>query len=478
MNDSAYFPTIGLEVHAQLTTDSKLFSPAANNFGGEPNAQTTPVCLGMPGTLPVLNRRALTLAVRAGLALGCRIREKSIFARKHYTYPDLPKGYQITQFEEPICEGGEIPLPGGDPVPLRRIHIEEDAGRSNHELEAELTLVDLNRAGAPLLEIVSEPAIHSSADALSCLKSLRDILVALGVNDGNLEEGTFRCDANVSVSLRDSKVLGTRCELKNLNSFRFLKEAIDFEVSRQVDILQSGGTIVQETRLFDSKKKVTRGMRGKEESKDYRYFPDPDLPPVLVSPALIEAERAKMPELPAARLARYLAEFALQEPEARAIIADPPTCAYFDACVAAGASPKRTAHLLLGDIARFLEAQKGTFTSPPFTAAQVADLASVLDEGLIPTSAVRSLLPLIASKDVMPRAAISSTVLADRAGQSEVIETIEAILAAEPNNVAAYRRGQTKVLGYFVGLAMKSLRGKANPRELSELLTERLNKPS
>jgi aspartyl-tRNA(Asn)/glutamyl-tRNA(Gln) amidotransferase subunit B len=322
---SDFQPVIGLEVHAQLLTASKLFSGAATAFGAEPNAHTTVLCLGMPGALPVVNASAVALAVRAGVGLSCTIHETSLWARKHYFYPDLPKGYQITQYEQPICEHGalEIDTPQGKKrIRIRRIHMEEDAGKNTHDAAAGVSLVDLNRAGTPLVEIVSDPDLATADEAVAYLKDLRDVLVYLGVNDGNLEEGSFRCDANVSVMKKGATELGTRTELKNLNSFRFVKAAIEHEVQRQVEVIEAGGKVVQETRLWDTERNETRAMRSKEDAHDYRYFPDPDLPPLVLEPGLVERTRSGLPELPRARQRRYVSEQGLPEYDAGVLTAE------------------------------------------------------------------------------------------------------------------------------------------------------------
>ncbi|HVH04415.1 MAG TPA: Asp-tRNA(Asn)/Glu-tRNA(Gln) amidotransferase subunit GatB, partial [Myxococcota bacterium] len=350
---------LGLEVHAQLLTRSKIFCACRTEFGGAPNTHVCPVCLGLPGALPALNAAVVEMAIRTGLALGCEIQRRSVFARKNYFYPDLPKGYQISQYELPICVGGGVDIAvGGEArrIRLTRIHMEEDAGKNVHDVTAAGSGVDLNRAGVPLLEIVSEPDLRSIDEAIAYLKSLRAILMALGVNDGNLQEGSFRCDANVSVMPRGATRLGTRCELKNMNSFRFLRQAIDYEVRRQVELIEAGGKVEQETRLFDPDRGETRSMRSKEEAHDYRYFPEPDLPPVVVEDALVERVRQALPELPRARSARYQHDLGLSAQDAELLVSDKGIADFFDAALAAyGASPdaaKRIANLLNGEIAR------------------------------------------------------------------------------------------------------------------------------
>jgi len=353
---------LGLEVHAQLLTRTKIFCGCPTAFGGEPNTHVCPVCLGMPGTLPVLNRQVVEYAVLTGLALGCTIREKSVFARKNYFYPDLPKGYQISQYEAPICEGGglTVTVDGQERhVRLTRIHMEEDAGKLLHDVAADGSSgVDLNRAGVPLLEIVSEPDLRSADEAVEYLKALRAILLTLGVNDGNLEEGSFRCDANVSVMRKGATQYGTRAEIKNMNSFRYLKQAVEYEVRRQVELVEAGQPVVQETRLFDPSRGETRSMRSKEDAHDYRYFPEPDLPPVVVAPALVARIRATLPELPRARAERYVAAHGLPASDAAILVADKAVADFFDATVALrGGAPegaRKAANWLVGEVARLV----------------------------------------------------------------------------------------------------------------------------
>ncbi|MGZ3458903.1 MAG: Asp-tRNA(Asn)/Glu-tRNA(Gln) amidotransferase subunit GatB, partial [Archangium sp.] len=331
---SDFQPVIGLEVHAQQLTNTKIFCGCSTEFGAAPNHNTCPVCLGLPGVLPVLNVRVVEFAIRTGLALGCIIKKTSVWSRKNYFYPDLPKGYQITQYDQPICEWGQLAVdtPEGEKVVrIRRIHMEEDAGKSVHDAAASESLVDLNRAGVPLLEIVSEPDLRSADEAVDYLKALRDVLVYLGVNDGNMEEGSFRCDANVSVMRKGASAYGQRVELKNINSFRFVKQAIEYEIARQVDVLESGGKVEQETRLYDPNKGVTRSMRSKEEAHDYRYFPEPDLPPLHVTDAQIDEVGKSLPELPRAKVKRFTSQYGLPEYDAKILCAERPLADYFEA---------------------------------------------------------------------------------------------------------------------------------------------------
>lgn len=472
---SDFQPVIGLEVHAQLLTDSKLFSTAGTTFGDEPNTHTTPVCLGFPGALPVLNERVVELAMRAGLALECRVNERSEWSRKHYFYPDSPKGYQITQWEFPICEWGGISL-GEKRIVIRRIHIEEDAGKSVHDAADGLTLVDLNRAGTPLLEIVSEPDLRSADEAVEYLKKLREILVAIGVNDGNLEEGSFRCDANVSVMKKGATVYGTRCELKNLNSFTNIKAAINIEISRHVDVIESGGVIDQETRLYDVQRNETRSMRSKEDAQDYRYFPEPDLPPLLVSAEAIERVRASLPELPEVKRRRYVEQLKLSEYDAGVLTADAAFSTLFEACLVAGKSePKKVANWFIGEVARALNESGTSADSVKFSPAQFASLLTAIDSGTISLNAGKEVFTEMFATGAEPADVIAKKGLAQVSDTGALEKAVDEALASSPDNVASYRAGKTQILGYFVGAAMKAMKGKGNPKLINELLLKKLS---
>jgi len=472
-----YDCVIGLEVHAQLLTGSKLFSSASTGFGAEPNEHTTAYCLALPGTLPVPNERAVKLAMRAGLALDCRVNEVSEWSRKHYFYPDLPKGYQITQYERPICEFGHLTVTdekGAEKkVRIRRIHLEEDAGKLVHE--GSLSLVDLNRAGTPLIEIVSDPDLASADEAVEYLKALREVLVSLGVNDGNLEEGSFRCDANVSVKKKGSATLGTRCELKNLNSFRFIKQAIEIEAQRHVELIESGGTVEQETRLFDPHRGETRPMRSKEDAQDYRYFPDPDLPLLQVSAAAIEAERASLPELPRARRARYVETLGLPAYDAGVLTAEPALADLFDRCVSEGADAKQVSNWLMGELSRLLKASGKSAAQVAFTPAQLKALIDAVSAGTISGAAAKEVFEEMFTSGKAPEAIIADKGLAQVSDDSVLEEAIDAALAANPKNVESYRAGNQKIVGFFVGQVMKALGGRGNPKRINELLTKKLS---
>ena len=468
-------PVIGLEVHAQLLTHSKLFSTARVAFGAQPNTHTTPVCLGFPGALPVLNGRVVELALRAGLALECKINERSEWSRKHYFYPDSPKGYQITQYEFPICEGGGLTLEGaGKRVRILRIHIEEDAGKSVHDAVEGLTLVDLNRVGTPLLEIVSEPDLRSADEAVEYLKLLRDVLVYVGVNDGNLEEGSFRCDANVSIMKKGAKEYGTRCELKNLNSFRNIKLAIDAELARHVEVIDGGGVIVQQTRLFDVARNETRPMRSKEDAHDYRYFPEPDLPPLLVSAEQLAHARATLPELPQARRRRYVEQLRLTEYDAGVLTADRELSELYERCLAPVGDAKRVANWFIGEVSRLLNESGVKPGAVKFTPAQFAALLAAIESGEISQNAGKEVFGQMFANGAEPKDVIATRGLAQVSDTGALEKVIDEIIAANQKNVDSYRAGNPKLLGFFVGAVMKAMKGKGNPKVINELLEKKL----
>ena len=471
---------LGLEVHAQLLTASKIFCGCSTAFGAEPNAHTCPVCLGMPGVLPRLNRRVVEMAVKTGLALGCTIRPQSVFARKNYFYPDLPKGYQISQYEAPICEGGavEIEVDGATRrIRLTRIHMEEDAGKNVHDVGAG-SGVDLNRAGVPLLEIVSEPDLRSVDEAVEYLKSLRAILMWLGVNDGNLEEGSFRCDANVSVMRKGATQYGTRCEIKNMNSFRFLKQAVEFEVARQVELVESGGQVVQETRLFDPQRGETRAMRSKEEAHDYRYFPEPDLPPVLVDEALVARMRAEIPELPRARAARYQEALGLSAHDAGLLTADRALADLFDRTLEAyGKTPeaaKKVANWLGGEAARLANETGLAPADWKLDAPKLASLLRLVDQGTIGGPGAKQVFEETFRTGAEPEAVVRAKGLAQVSDEGAIESIVDRVLAASAAEVERYRAGNKKLIGFFVGQVMKEMKGKGNPGVVNALLKKKL----
>jgi aspartyl-tRNA(Asn)/glutamyl-tRNA(Gln) amidotransferase subunit B len=466
-----YETVIGLEVHAQLLTRSKLFCGCSTEFGREPNRNVCVTCLGLPGSLPATNERAVRLAVRAALALGCTIRERSIFARKQYFYPDLPKGYQISQYEEPFSENGalDVETPAGTRrVRIRRAHMEEDAGKSVHGHGGD-SLVDLNRAGVPLVEIVSEPDMRSSEEAASYLRALREILVFAGVNDGNLEEGSFRCDANVSIRPAGTAELGTRTELKNINSIRFVQKAIDVEAARQAAVLESGGRIIQETRSFDPQTGKTSSLRSKEDAHDYRYFPDPDLPPLVIDEALIEDERRQMPALPAALRYKWAAELGLSPAAAQTLTQHPGYVAFFEATLAAFPHPVKAANWILTEVLRDAKVH-GLQASFPVTPDQTAELLSLVESGDISGKQAKEVFAAITGTHQSPAKVVEQRGMRVVSDEGALLALCERVVAANPKQAAEYRAGKKGLLGYFVGQAMKETRGSANPKLVSDLM--------
>ncbi len=469
---SAYEAVIGLEVHVHLCTDSKLFCSCPTVFGVEPNTNVCEVCSGMPGALPVLNRRAVEYAVRAGLALECTINNDSIFARKNYFYPDMPVNYQISQFERPLCEHGSLEIESGGQrrrIGITRIHMETDAGKNIHSAVEDKSFVDLNRAGVPLIEIVSEPDLRSAEEAVAYLRALHAIVVHLGISDGNMEEGSFRCDANVSIRPRGTEALGTRTELKNLNSFRHVQRAIEFELARQEDVLEDGEKVVQETRLYDSVKGVTSSMRDKEEAHDYRYFPDPDLMPVHISQADLDAWKASMPELPAARRARFMTRWELPAPDADILIADRLLADFFEAAVAAYPRPRRIANLMTGPLLRELN-QGASLAESPFRPEALAELARIVDDGLISAKIASDIFPDLFAGGAMPESLVREKGLAQVSDTAAIDATVAAVLAENPAEAEAWKGGKTKLAGFFVGQVMRRMQGKANPALVNEAL--------
>ncbi len=474
---SDFQPVIGLEVHAQLLTQSKIFCGCSTQFGAPPNHHTCPVCLGMPGVLPVLNQKVVEFAVRAGVALGCAIRQTSIWSRKNYFYPDLPKGYQITQYDRPICEHGKLTIDvGGEEKEIRilRIHMEEDAGKSVHDASAGQSLVDLNRAGVPLLEIVSEPDIRSSEEAAEYLKALRDILVYLGINDGNMEEGSFRCDANVSVMRKGATAFGQRTELKNMNSFRFVRQALDYEISRQVEVIESGGRVIQETRLWDTQRNETRAMRSKEDAHDYRYFPEPDLPPLHLPEALINAEAAGLPELPRAKLLRFRSQYGLPLYDAKILCGDRALADFFEACAKEYPEFKKLSNWFLGELLRLFKEEGGALSGLKFKPTQFAFLLRALDGGEISASSAKDVFAEMFHGGRDPAAIIADKGLAQVSDVSQIESVVSEVLAKNASEVEKYRAGKTQVFGFLVGQVMRAMGGKGNPAVVNQLLKRKL----
>lgn len=474
-----YEVVIGLEIHCQLLTETKIFCGCRTAFGAAPNSHVCPVCLGLPGALPVLNRQAVTFALRAALALDCDIQIESVFARKNYFYPDLPKGYQISQYDRPIALGGRVPLSDGE-VRLTRIHMEEDAGKSLHHGFPDSdrhTYLDFNRAGTPLIEIVTEPDLRSAAQAAECFSRLREILVALGVNDGNMEEGSLRCDANVSLRPVGQAAYGAKAEVKNVNSFRFLEKALEYEIERQRGILESGGRVAQETRLWDSATGTTQSMRSKEEANDYRYFPEPDLPPLVVDAAWIASVRETMPELPVARVARFIREYALSDYDADVVgRLIPGAASYFEAMVRSGASPKTASNWIQGELRRKLkDVGADDLAAAPVTPAQLAELTTLVDTNVVSSSVAKEVFEDMWSTGSGARAIVDARGLAQIGDADALAALADAVIAANPGPVAQYRSGKTQTLGFLVGAVMKASKGKANPAAVSDILRGRLD---
>lgn len=471
-------PVIGLEVHAQLETESKIFSTASTAFGAEPNSQVTPVCLGMPGVLPVLNKKALELAVKAALALNCTIHERSRFARKNYFYPDLPKGYQISQYEEPYSSGGWLDIPSGEAVKrirLTRIHMEEDAGKLVHDNSGSGSLVDLNRAGVPLIEIVSEPDISDAEEAVAYLKKLRSILRYIGVCDGNMEEGSLRCDANVSIRPKGSDKLGTKVEIKNVNSFKFIQRAIEYEIKRQEAVVESGGEIIQETRLYDADKGVTFSMRTKEEAHDYRYFPDPDLLPVEISTEDIEALKASLPELPDARRGRFEKEYGLPEYDAGVLTSSRDIADYFEAALSHYKNPKTLGNWIMTEVLRELR-EEDDISAFPVKAEKLAGLLNLIEDGTISGKIAKDVFAEMVSEGGTAKDIVEKKGIKQISDKGELESLISGILKKHPDEISRYKGGDEKLIGFFVGQVMKATQGKANPKLVNDILRSELAK--
>ncbi|MCC5811152.1 MAG: Asp-tRNA(Asn)/Glu-tRNA(Gln) amidotransferase subunit GatB [Ectothiorhodospiraceae bacterium] len=470
---------IGLEIHAQLATRSKIFSGASTAYGAEPNTQACAVDLGLPGVLPVLNAEAVNMAIKFGLATGCTVAPRSVFARKNYFYPDLPKGYQISQYELPVVHDGEVILEledgGTKRVGLTRAHLEEDAGKSLHEGFEGVTGIDLNRAGTPLLEIVSEPDMRSAKEAVAYMRKVHSLVRYLGICDGNMQEGSFRCDANVSIRPKGSDKLGTRTELKNLNSFRFVERAINYEVERQIDVIESGGEVVQETRLYDSVKHETRSMRTKEEANDYRYFPDPDLLPVEITEADIERVRAELPELPDAKRLRFMEQYQLSAYDASLLTSAREVADYYESVVtASGGEGKLAANWVNGELTAALNRDGRDIGESPVTPESLGALVARIVDDTISGKIAKDVFEAMWNGEGEPDAVIEARGLKQVTDTGALEAMVDEVIAANPKQVEQYKAGKDKLLGFFVGQCMKASGGKANPAQLNELIRKKL----
>ena len=477
-----YETVIGLEVHAQLLTNSKLFCGCSTSFGAEPNSHTCPLCLGMPGVLPVLNARAVEFAVKTALALNCTINPKSVFARKNYFYPDLPKGYQISQYDEPLAEHGhlDIEVDGTKKrIGITRIHMEEDAGKLIHGEEPDdvnFSFVDLNRAGVPLIEIVSEPDMRSPLEAQAYLKALRDIVVYLEVCDGNMDQGSFRCDANISIMPSGSSELGTRAELKNMNSFKFIKDALIYEIQRQADVLDSGEKVKQESRLFDPSKGVTASMRSKEEAHDYRYFPEPDLLPLVLEDSLKDAMLKTIPELPEAKRARFTKDYSIPSYDAGVLTSSRALADYFEAVVQKTGDGKVSSNWVMGELLRLLKEESKDIKDCTVTPESLAKLIDMIKKGDISGKMAKEIFEEVYKTGKGPEEIVKASGLTQISDETMLLEKIDAVIQANPDEVQSYRAGKEKLIGFFVGAVMKATRGAANPEAVNRLLKERLKK--
>ena len=470
-------PVIGLEVHAQLRTETKIFCNCSAKFGAAPNSHTCPVCLGMPGVLPVLNKQVVEFALKMSLAANCRINRECSFARKNYFYPDLPKGYQISQYSYPLAEHGWTDIEiatGRKRIGITRIHMEEDAGKLLHDEYSPISLVDLNRTGVPLMEIVSEPDLRSPEEAAAYLKRIHEILVYLEVCDGNMEEGSFRCDANVSLRPVGRTAFGTRAELKNMNSFRNVQRALEYEIKRQGYLLESGGTVVQETRLWDDSQGITLSMRGKEDAHDYRYFPDPDLAPLVVGEGWIAAIERDLPELPLEKRERFVSTYQLSPYDAGVLTASRALADYFEETARLSGQPKLAANWVMGDLLRFLNEEKRDIKDSPVPPAALADMIKLIEAGTISGKMAKEIITEMYKSGRSPEAIVAEKGLVQITDETTITGLIADIMAANPDQLAQYRSGKDKLFGFFVGQAMKATQGKANPQIINDLLKKML----
>ncbi len=471
-------PVIGLEVHAQLLTDTKIFCGCSTRFGAEPNSHTCPVCLGMPGVLPVLNKKVVDYLLKMAMATHCTINRESSFARKNYFYPDLPKGYQISQYAEPPAEHGWVDIEteaGKRRIGITRIHMEEDAGKLIHDENSPSSYVDLNRTGVPLIEIVGDPDIRTAEEAAAYLKRLHEILVYLEICDGNMEEGSFRCDANISLRPVGQKAFGTRAELKNMNSFRNVQRGLEYEIKRQQYILESGGVVVQETRLWDDAAGVTKSMRSKEEAHDYRYFPEPDLVPVHVDDKWLEEIRSAMPELPLEKRERFVSQYQISPYDAGVLTSGRALADYFEEVARLSGQPKAAANWVMGDILRLLNEDKKTVVECPVTPTNLARMITLIQDGTISGKMAKDISEAMYTTGKTPGEIIEEKGLVQITDENALAAALSEILAKNPDQVAQYRAGKDKLFGFFVGQAMKATRGKANPQMLNDLLKKMLS---
>ncbi len=469
---------IGLEVHVQLKTNSKIFCSCSTEFGAPPNTHTCPVCLGMPGVLPVLNRKAVEYAMKMALATNCTINKTNVFARKHYFYPDLPKGYQISQYELPLAEDGWIDVEteaGGRRIRINRIHMEDDAGKLIHDESRPVSYVDLNRTGTPLIEIVSEPDIRTPEEASSYLKKIRQIVRYLNISDGNMEEGSLRCDANISLRPRGREEFGTKAELKNMNSFRHVQKALEYEIRRQSALLLDGKEIVQETRLFDASKGVTHSMRGKEEAHDYRYFPDPDLVPIKIDDKWLDEVKDSLPELPDEKRERFVSEYGLPEYDAEVLTGSVDLAEYFEAAVKLYPKPKKVSNWIMVELLKLIKKEDHDIASSKVTPEVLAELLSLIEKGTISNKIAKKILEEIHEKGGSPSEIVEREGLSQVSDESELSAIVEQVLRDNPKEVEKYRAGKKKVMGFFVGQVMRQTRGKANPQMVNELLRRLLD---
>lgn len=477
ISNEKYEAVIGLEVHAQLLTKSKAFAPVSSEYGGAPNSQVTPLCLGHPGTLPVLNENLVRYIIKMGLATDCSIAEKSIFARKNYFYPDLPKGYQISQYETPICYGGKIHIELDDyekTIGLTRIHMEEDAGKSIHDQDPYHTLVDLNRAGTPLIEIVSEPDMRTPQEAYAYLTKIKQIVQYLEICDGNMEEGSLRCDANVSIRPRGQKEFGTRTELKNMNSFRNVERAITYEIERQIELVEAGGKVVQQTLLWDPNKLETRQMRSKEEAHDYRYFPEPDLPPVVVTEELLGQVREELPELPDVRLRRFMEELGLSTDDAVTLTESRALADYYEAVLGLLNKPKAVSNVVLTEVLRVLNEQSISIAEFSVSPERLAELISLKLEDKINSSALQTIFNNMLDSDKTASELAGEMNLLQVSDSGFIEPIVDEVIASNPEEVQRFKEGKKALIGFFIGQVMKKSQGKANPKQVRELISARL----